>query len=233
MVYHVKLEVYEGPLDLLLYLIKRDEIDIWDIPIAQIAEEYLAYINMMKLLDLGVVGEFLVMAATLMKIKSRMLLPQKEAGEEEEIEDPRSELVEQLLEYEMYKERAKSLEQKEEVQSKLFTRPPVELPTSAVTFEASLFYLLTAFHNVLKEKAPEIVREIEPFKFTLEEKVDQILTRLKKQNKISFSTLFKECISKGELIVTFSALLELIKQQRIRVRQPRLFGEIAVYRVPA
>ena len=233
MVYHVKLEVYEGPLDLLLYLIKRDEIDIWDIPIAQIAEEYLAYINMMKLLDLGVVGEFLVMAATLMKIKSRMLLPQKEAGEEGEIEDPRSELVEQLLEYEMYKERAKSLEQKEEVQSKLFTRPPVELPTSAVTFEASLFDLLTAFHNVLKEKAPEIVREIEPFKFTLEEKVDQILTRLKKQNKISFSTLFKECISKGELIVTFSALLELIKQQRIRVRQPRLFGEIAVYRVPA
>lgn len=232
MAYHVKLEAYEGPLDLLLYLIKRDEVDIWDIPIAQIAGEYLEYINMMKLLDLDMIGEFLVMASTLMKIKSRMLLPQEEAIEEE-IEDPRSELVEQLLEYEMYKERAKTLAEKEEAQSKLFTRPEVEIPPFQPTFEASLFDLLTAFHNVLKEKAPEIVREIEPFKFTLEEKVEEILKRLEKKEKISFSLLFKECLSKGELIVTFLALLELIKQKRVRIRQPRLFGEIAVYRAPA
>jgi segregation and condensation protein A len=230
--YHVKLEAYEGPLDLLLYLIKKDEVDIWDIPTAQITEEYLEYINMMKLLDLDVIGEFLVMASTLMKIKSRMLLPQEE-GIEEEIEDPRSELVEQLLEYEMYKERAKSLAGKEEAQSKLFTRPSVEIPSSQPTFEASLFDLLAAFRNVLKEKAPEIVREIEPFKFTLEEKVEEILKRLEKKDKISFSLLFKECLSKGELIVTFLALLELIKQKRVRIRQPKLFGEIAVYRAPA
>lgn len=232
MAYHVKLEAYEGPLDLLLYLIKKDEVDIWDIPTAQITEEYLEYINMMKLLDLDVIGEFLVMASTLMKIKSRMLLPQEE-GIEEEIEDPRSELVEQLLEYEMYKERAKSLAGKEEAQSKLFTRPSVEIPSSQPTFEASLFDLLAAFRNVLKEKAPEIVREIEPFKFTLEEKVEEILKRLEKKDKISFSLLFKECLSKGELIVTFLALLELIKQKRVRIRQPKLFGEIAVYRAPA
>lgn len=232
MAYHVKLEAYEGPLDLLLYLIKRDEVDIWDIPIAQIAGEYLEYINMMKLLDLDVIGEFLVMAATLMKIKSRMLLPQEEAIEEE-IEDPRSELVEQLLEYEMYKERAKTFKELEETQSKLFTRPPAGIPASEPTFEASLFDLLTAFRNVMKEKAPEIVREIVPFKITLEEKVDQILERLKKKDRISFSLLFKECLSKGELIVTFLALLELIKQRRVRIHQPKLFGEIAVYRAPA
>ncbi|MBA7715120.1 Segregation and condensation protein A [subsurface metagenome] len=232
MAYHVKLEAYEGPLDLLLYLIKKEEVDIWDIPIAQIAGEYLGYINMMKLLDLDVIGEFLVMASTLMKIKSRMLLPQEE-GIEEEIEDPRSELVEQLLEYEMYKERAKTLAEREGAQFKLFTRPPAEIPPSQPTFEASLFDLLTAFHNVLKEKAPEIVREIEPFKITLEEKVEEILKRLEKKDKISFSLLFKECLSKGELIVTFLALLELIKQKRVRIRQPKLFGEIALYRAPA
>jgi len=229
--YHIKLEAYEGPLDLLLYLIKKDEVDIWDIPVSQIAGEYLEYINMMKLLDLNVIGEFLVMASTLMKIKSRMLLPQEETEIGEEIEDPRSELVEQLLEYEMYKERAKTLADREEVQSKFFTRPPAEIPHSQPTFEASLFDLLTAFHNVLKEKAPEIVREIEPFKFTLEEKVEEILKRLEKEDKISFSLLFKECLSKGELIVTFLALLELIKQKRVRIRQPKLFAEISVYPV--
>lgn len=233
MAYHVKLEAYEGPLDLLLYLIKRDEVDIWDIPIAQIAGEYLEYINMMKLLDLDMIGEFLVMASTLIKIKSHMLLPQEETGIEEEIEDPRSELVEQLLEYEMYKERAKTLAEKEEAQSKLFTRPPTEIPSSQPIFEASLFDLLTAFHNVLKEKAPEIVREIEPFKFTLEEKVDQILKRVEKKDKISFSLLFKECLSKGELIVTFLALLELIKQRRVRIHQLKLFDEIAIYKCPS
>ena len=233
MAYHVKLEAYEGPLDLLLYLIKKDEVDIWDIPVSQIAGEYLEYINMMKLLDLNVIGEFLVMASTLMKIKSCMLLPQEETGIGEEIEDPRSELVEQLLEYEMYKEKAKRLAEKEEVQSKFFTRPATEIPHSQPTFEASLFDLLTAFHNVLKEKAPEIVREIEPFKFTLEEKVEEILKRLEKEDKISFSLLFKECLSKGELIVIFLALLELIKQKRVRIRQPKLFAEIAIYRAPA
>ena len=232
MAYHVKLEAYEGPLDLLLYLIKKEEVDIWDIPIAQIAGEYLGYINMMKLLDLDVIGEFLLMASTLMKIKSRMLLPQEE-GIEEEIEDPRSELVEQLLEYEMYKDRAKTLAEREEAQFKLFTRPPTEISPSQPTFEASLFDLLTAFHNVLKEKAPEIVREIEPFKITLEEKVGEILKRLEKKDKLSFSLLFKECLSKGELIVTFLALLELIKQKRVRIRQPKLFAEIAIYRAPA
>jgi len=231
--YHVKLEAYEGPLDLLLYLIKKDEVDIWDIPVSQIAGEYLEYINMMKLLDLNVIGEFLVMASTLMKIKSCMLLPQEETGIGEEIEDPRSELVEQLLEYEMYKERAKTLAEKEEAQSKLFTRPLSEIPSSQATFEASLFDLLTAFHNVLKEKTPEIVREIEPFKFTLEEKVEEILKRLEKEDRISFSLLFKECLSKGELIVTFLALLELIKQKRVRIRQPKLFAEISVYKCPA
>ncbi len=230
MAYHVKLKAYEGPLDLLLYLIKKNEVDIWDIPIAQIAGEYLEYINMMKLLDLDVVGEFLVMASTLMKIKSQMLLPQEEAIEEETLPDPRSELVEQLLEYEMYKERAKTFKEWEEAQSKLFTRPEVEVPSSEPTFAASLFDLLTAFRNLLKEKAPEIVKEMAPFKITLEEKVDQILKRLEKKDKISFSLLFKECLSKGELVVTFLALLELIKQKRVRVRQPKLFGEIAVYR---
>ena len=232
MAYHVKLKAYEGPLDLLLYLIKKNEVDIWDIPIAQIAGEYLEYINMMKLLDLDVVGEFLVMASTLMKIKSQMLLPQEEAIEEETLPDPRSELVEQLLEYEMYKERAKTFKEWEEAQSKLFTRPEVEVPSSEPTFAASLFDLLTAFRNLLKEKAPEIVKEMAPFKITLEEKVDQILKRLEKKDKISFSLLFKECLSKGELVVTFLALLELIKQKRVRVRQPKLFGEIAVYLSP-
>ena len=231
--YHVKLEAYEGPLDLLLYLIKKNEVDIWDIPIAQIAGEYLEYINMMKLLDLDVIGEFLVMASTLMKIKSRMLLPQEEEAIEEEIEDPRSELVEQLLEYEMYKEGAKTLAEKEKSQSKFFTRPPAEIPPSQPTFEASLFDLLTAFRNVLKTKAPEIVREIVPFRFTLEEKVEEIIERLKRKAKISFSLLFKECLSKGELIITFLALLELIKQKRVGIRQPKLFAEIAIYKCSA
>lgn len=236
MSYKVRLELFEGPLDLLLYLVKKDHLNICDIPIAQVTEQYLQYLNLIQLLDLNIAGEFLVMAATLMQIKSRMLLPLEEAQGQEEEEDPRDELVKRLLEYEKFKEIACDLRQKEEEQREVFKRPNLETikelkaENQEVYFEASIFDLLNAFSQALKDIPKELFYEVIKDEFTIEEKVHQILHLLLTFPSVSISELFGKAKNKIEIIVTFLAILELIRLKEIIARQKDLFAQIEITR---
>lgn len=233
MSYKVKLEVFEGPLDLLLYLIKKEEINVHDIPITRITEQYLEYLNLMQLLDLDIAGEFLVMAATLMQIKSKMLLPPEEQPQEEEEEDPRAELVKRLLEYKKFKEAASNLAQLESERGNLFTRQPQTLELDAGDspfFEASLFDLISAFSKVLKELPRETFHQIIKDEFTVAEKVHEIFHLLVQESVIYFSQLFRKAKHKIEAITIFLALLELIRLKEVVIRQSALFGDIEVRR---
>lgn len=233
MTYKVKLEVFEGPLDLLLYLIKKDEIDIYDIPIANITDQYLEYMDLMRMLDLNIAGEFLVMAATLMHIKSRMLLPPDEQPqEEEEIQDPRAELVKKLLEYKKFKEAAGQLQNMEAKRKELFIRQPQEGPEqeNVEYFEASLFDLISAFSVVLKEVPKQKFYQIIKDEVTVEEKVHYIFHLLVTKPVLYFVNLFREARSKMEIVTTFLAVLELIRLKEILVVQKELFGPIEIIR---
>lgn len=238
--YKVKLEVFEGPLDLLLYLIKKEEVDIYDIPIERITNQYMEYLSLMQLLNLEVAGEFLVMAATLMYIKSRMLLPEDQQvtdTETEEGEDPRWELIRQLVEYKKFKDAASQLARREEEQSRMFPRRvgddiPVEPTDDKPLAEVSIFDLINAFNEVLKKaSAREEFREIVEERFTVSDKIEEILYSLRTQARVRFKELFSETASRTEIVVTFLALLELIRLKRLRVRQEGAFGEINVLRV--
>jgi len=232
MSYKVKLDVFEGPLDLLLYLIKKNEIDIYDIPIAVITEQYLEYLELMRMLDLNIAGEFLVIAATLIHIKSKMLLPpdEKELFPEEE-EDPREELVRRLVEYKKFKEVAGILQDLEGQRKKMFTRDiPFEVEPGEVFFEASLFDLITAFTRVLKDVPKDIFQEIIKDEFTVEQKVHDLLHRLVTTPAISLFELFKNSKNKTEIIATFLAVLELIRLKEIIVVQNQNFSDIEIIR---
>ena len=235
MSYQVKLDIFEGPLDLLLYLIKKSELDIYNIPIAQITDQYLAYLELMEALDLNVAGEFIVMAATLMQIKSQMLLPPETLpAQEQEEEDPREALVRQLLEYQRFKAAANSLSELAARQQTHFRRPvDGALPVAAEAgeepfFEASLFDLLTAFSKVLKEIPKETFYQIIKESFTVEEKVQFLRDLVRQQGQVSFHELFGPGRSKLEMIATFLAVLELIRQRAIQARQTDIFGEIVI-----
>jgi segregation and condensation protein A len=235
MSYKIKLELFEGPLDLLLYLVKRDQLNIYDIPIATVTEQYLAYLELMKYLDLNIAGEFLVMAATLMQIKSKMLLPAQETEQtEEEQVDPREELVRQLLEYERFKEIAEELRKKEQNQQDIFKRPKLkesEIPDEAPAyFEASIFDLITAFSKALEETPKDLFYSVIKDEFTLEEKIHDILHLLLLRAAASLTELFTQAKDKMEIIVTFLAILELIRLKEIIARQKELFGEIEIVR---
>lgn len=232
MSYKVKLEVFEGPLDLLLYLIKKNEIDIYDIPVAEITEQYLEYLELMRMLDLNIAGEFLVMAATLIHIKSKMLLPpeEKELLPEEE-EDPREELVRRLLEYKKFKEVAGVLQDLEGQRKKMFTRDAVfETESGEVFFEANLFDLITALTRVLKDIPKDLFHEIIKDEFTVEQKVHDLLHMFVTAPVLYLSELFKKAKNKIEIIVTFLAILELIRLKEIMIVQKQSFGEIEVVR---
>lgn len=234
MSYKVKLEIFEGPLDLLFYLIKKEEIDIYNIPIAKITEQYLEYLELMKLLDLNIAGEFLVMAATLMHIKSKMLLPPVE-GEEEmpEEEDPMEELVRRLLEYKKFKEAAAQLCQKGLRQKDFFGRgaPPLESDANGEEyFEASLFDLISAFTKVIKDVPEQLFHEVIKDEFTVDEKIHDIFHLLVANPVLSLNRLFSEAKSKLEIITTFLAVLELMRLKEITVKQSRTFGEIIIER---
>lgn len=232
MSYKVKLEVFEGPLDLLLYLIKKSEIDIYDIPIASITEQYLEYLELMRMLDLNIAGEFLVMAATLIHIKSKMLLPpeEKEILPEEE-EDPREELVRRLLEYRKFKEVAGVLQNLEGQRREMFTRTSVfEIDSGEKFFEASLFDLITALTRVLKDVPREVFQEIVKDEFTVEEKIHDLLHMLVKTPVVFLSGLFKTAKNKTEIIAIFLAVLELIRMKEILVAQKQSFDEIEIIR---
>ncbi|MBL7157154.1 MAG: segregation/condensation protein A [Candidatus Omnitrophica bacterium] len=237
MTYKVQLPVFEGPLDLLLYLIKKDEINISDIPIAKITNQYLEYLEVMKLLDLEIAGEFILMAATLMHIKSKMLLPLEEKEEEAEEElDPREELVKKLLEYRKFKEAADSLKDIQARQRDSFTRLPggekPQLEDEDSYFETSLFDLITAFSKVLKEIPKDAFHKIVEDEFTVSDKIHDIFHLLVDKPVIYFSELFKNARGKVEIVAIFLALLELVKLKEVIVKQKDSFGEIEVTRNP-
>ena len=234
MSYKVKLDVFEGPLDLLLYLIKKSELDIYDIPISEITEQYLEYLELMRMLDLNIAGEFLVMAATLIHIKSKMLLPpeEKEILPEEE-EDPREELIRRLLEYKRFKEVAGVLQDMEGQRKKMFTRSAggdIELGPQDKFFEASLFDLISAFTRVLKDVPKEVFQEIIKDEFTVEQKVHDLLHMLVEKPSLYLTEIFKKAKNKLEIIATFLAVLELIRLKEIVVVQNKSFDDIEVIR---
>jgi segregation and condensation protein A len=233
--YKVKLEVFEGPLDLLLYLIKKDELDIYDIPIESITKQYLEYLQMFKILDLDIAGEFVVMAANLIYIKSRSLLPvhQQPPDEAAEEEDPRWELVRQLIEYKKFKDAAGHLQQREIAQENLFSRVPEkpEFQAERPLGEVSIFDLINAFQNVLKRiDKKEDLREIFEENFTVSDKIDLIVKMMTTGVSLKFSELFATAASRTEIVVTFLALLELIRLKQLRVKQSEELGEIEISR---
>lgn len=232
MTYQVKLGIFEGPLDLLLHLIEENKIDIYDIPIARITNEYLAYLASTPQLDLDGAGEFLLMAATLIHIKSQMLLPKEEGEEEPLAEDPRTPLVERLLEYKRFKEAARQLAALEERQQLIYVRDgfgggtgpggPLAIP---------LLDLLVAFREVLRRTSETPDLPIEPEEIRLEERMAYLLDRLSRESPLPFSSLFHDERRRLAVIVTFLALLELLRQGRVRARQAVPFGEIMLSRV--
>src|SRR5499426_1704810 len=203
--YRVKLEIFEGPLDLLLYLIRKDEIDICDIPIAHITEQYLAYLELMQELDISLAGDFLVMASTLIYIKSKMLLPPDPQleGEEDLNEDPRAELVERLLEYQKFKEAANLLYSRGEIEAACYTRGEIETDTNNPEISATLFDLLRVFREALKRAESAIEMEIHRDEMTMAEKIAQIIELLARREELNVCELFELARSKRELILTF------------------------------
>jgi segregation and condensation protein A len=227
----VRLARFEGPLDLLLHLIKRDEIDIYDIPISHITQQFLAYIELMRALNLEVAGEFLVMAATLMRIKAKMLLPLPAVGEEEEEGDPREELVQRLLEYRQFKEAAETLKGHEAERRLLFERgmvPGEEEAGLLPLAPATLFDLLDALNRVLARVPEAAVYEVQGELYDVEDKMSVIAVAVAEQGSVPFIRLLERCRGRAEMIVTFMALLELIKLGQVNVVQEELFGEILV-----
>ncbi|MGE0267684.1 MAG: ScpA family protein [Candidatus Omnitrophota bacterium] len=237
MSYRLRLEIFEGPLDLLLYLIKKNDIDIKDIPIVKVTEQYMEYIDMMKLLDLDIVGDFLVMAATLIQIKSRMLLPPDPVEEGEEELDPRDELARRLLEYQRFKEIAETLEDHEILRKDFYPRGMDEESkqqlldeSKEVFFEANLFDLINAFTEALKKTPEEIIHEIIKEEYTVEDKIHYILHELLNKERISVVAMFRACNSKPEIIISFIAILELIRLKEIKAFQYENFGDIEIQR---
>ena len=236
--YQIKIDAFEGPLDLLLHLIRKHEVDIYDIPIALITEQYLAYLGLMEEMDLDVAGEFLVMAATLIHIKSRTLLPRPDPTQEDaEAEDPREALVRRLLEHQKYKAAAGLLRDRETLRGAQFGRPDVSVANAAgdayePEFEVDLFSLMAAFRGVLErasKRPPPMV--LPPDQISIEDRMHQLLDRLSETEACGFEDLFTDGDgSRPFMIVTFLALLEMIRLKVIRVFQAGSFGAIRVYK---
>ena len=232
MSYKLRLDSFEGPLDLLLHLIRLNEIDIYDIPIASITDQYIEYLEMMRELDLELASEFLLMAATLMEIKSRMLLP---AGpdEEEMEEDPRFELLEQILEYKKFKELSGNLGERARTEGEVFQRnfkEEIDMETGEPLLEASTFELLQAFKKVLEYAEGESFSEITLEEVSIEEKMEELRSRLKEKSNMLLDEIFEgQAKTKSTLIVTFLALLELIRLKEVAARQKKQFDKIRLF----
>jgi segregation and condensation protein A len=233
--YPVRLQNFEGPLDLLLHLIKKHEVNIYDIPIALITQQYLEYLELMKELNLDIAGEFLVMAATLIHIKSRMLLPRPDPAQEDPQEDPREALMRRLLEHQRFKAAAELLHEREIQRSAQWLRPDDrvasvvgELPEPEV--DVDLFSLMAAFRQVLDRarQRPKVV--LPPEQISIEERISQLLARLSETEACGFEDLFADVQSRSGMIVTFLALLEMIRLKLVRVFQQGNFGAIRVYK---
>jgi segregation and condensation protein A len=238
--YKVQFEVFEGPLDLLLYLIKKEEVDIYEVNLTKLATQFITYIDLMREFDLEVAGEFLVMASTLMYIKSRELLPvdqQVVVEGEEEGEDPRWELIRQLVEYKKFKDAAVQLQTFEARQENIFPRLPGKLEfesfTPVVKPDVSIFDLLNAVNGVLQrfKKREGDARDIFEDKWTVSEKIEFILKILAERGSVRFAELFESAANRSEVICTFLALLELIRLKQLICVQPEPFAEIEISRV--
>lgn len=233
--YPVRLINFEGPLDLLLHLIKKHELDIYDIPISLVTQQYLEYLDLMQEVNLDVAGEFLVMAATLIHIKSRMLLPRPDPTQEDPEEDPREALVRRLLEHQRFKAAAELLHEKEIQRSAMWHRPDGrvaevvgEAPEPEV--EVDLFSLVTAFRQVLDRVRARPQVTLPPEQIPIETRIEQLLARLSETEAFGFEDLFADVQTRAGMIVTFLALLEMIRLKTIRVFQQGAFGPIRVYK---
>jgi segregation and condensation protein A len=227
----IRLDGFEGPLDLLLHLLKKEEIDIRNIPIARITEQYLEYLQLMKDLNINVAGEWLLMAATLIHIKSRMLLPPDPvaAPADDAQEDPRTELVYQLLEHQKFKNAAQMLYTREEVENAVWNRPPSEiLEGEPDVIAVTLWDLLRAFHDIVKRFEADRTMELGGEEVSIEEKIAEVRRLLLVHDSLLFSSFFVRVTSKRHLIVTFLALLELVRLHEIWLYQERAFDEIQI-----
>jgi segregation and condensation protein A len=229
--YNIKLEIFEGPLDLLLHLIRKNEVDIFDIPISLITDQYLDYIDMMKALNINVAGDFLVMASTLIHIKSRLLLPEK--NEDGEDEDPREELTRPLLEYMQFRELAGELAEREVLDRDVFQRRPdkdfsADFESEEQQIEVNLFQLMDAFKRILESNIPEAEITFRAEHYSINDKISYILDILKENQSVYFKTLFAEDRTLAEFVITFLAVLELVHMGLIRVYQPSVDSDILI-----
>ncbi len=232
--YRVKLDIFEGPFDLLLFLIRKNEVDIYDIPISEITEQFLGYIGALELLDLNVAGDFIEMVAILMHIKARLLLPKPEI-EGEDPEDPRLELVERLIEYKRFKEASYELDDLEEKRQKLYPRKyfdylPLQEEISDEEFleKVNLFDLMVAFKKAIDAMPKVTYHEVRKIEVTVEEQSEYILNQLKSKKVLLFQDLMREFKEKIVLIVTFVSLLELVRNGKVIVRQSKVFDDIRI-----
>jgi len=217
---------FEGPLDLLLYLIRQEQVNIYDIPIARITDEYLRYLNLMQELDLTVAGDFLVMAAQLIELKSRMLLPRDPLAEEEEVLDPRAELVNRLLEHEKFKAAAEMLWSRATVERAVFKRAEIETDTNNPEVSVGLFDLLRVFQEILARHKEEILLEIEREEVSMAEMIERLRNMVRSAGELNVMKFFERSTSRRELVVAFLAILELVRLSEITLIQRKTFGEI-------
>lgn len=225
----VKIGDFAGPLDLLLFLIKQEQANIFDIPIARITAKYLEYIRLMKRLDIAIAADFLVMAATLIEIKSKMLLPRDPSiAEDEEIEDPRKELVDRLLEYEKFKAAAGMLYERSTIEQAVFKRAPIESDENNTEVDASIFDLFSVFQKIVARHTEEIKMEIHREEVSLADMIREIKRRIFEEKEVNLITLFEETRSKSELVTAFIAVLEIVRTESVKIIQRKTFGDIII-----
>src|SRR5713226_5981888 len=222
----ITLGEFEGPLDLLLYLIRQEQVNIYDIPIARITDEYLRYLNLMQELDLTVAGDFLVMAAQLIELKSRMLLPRDPLAEEEELIDPRTELVDRLLEHQKFKAAAEVLWSRATVERAVFTRAELETDKTNPEVAVGLFDLLTVFQEILARHKEEVLMEIEREEVTMADMIERLRNMVRSAGEVNLRNFFERTQSRRELVVAFLSVLELVRMEEIALVQRETFGEI-------
>ncbi|MDX1952763.1 MAG: segregation/condensation protein A [Verrucomicrobiota bacterium] len=232
----VQLEIFEGPLDLLLYLVKKEEVDIYQVNLTRIATQFIEYVDVMREMDLDIAGDFLVMASTLMYIKSRELLPVEQQAQvegEEDENDPRWELIRQLVEYKKFKDAAAQLQSLESAQEEIFARvaakPEFASDALPARLEVTIFDLVNAVSAILKRhSARSTTRDLFEDRWSVSEKIEHLVSRIKEGTVIKFSELFEQATSRAEVVVTFLALLELIRMKQLRITQPEPFSEIEI-----
>ncbi len=230
----IKLGEFAGPLDLLLYLIRQEQANIFDIPIATITDEYLKYVRLMKRLDIAVAADFIVMAAQLIEIKSKMLLPRDpNVEDEDEIEDPRQELVDRLLEYEKYKSAAEMLYEKTTIEQAVFSRGKIESDEHNAEISATVFDLITIFQKIVARQKDEIQMEIHREEISLADMIKSLRKRIFDAGELSVLDFFEEMHNRRELVTAFIAVLEIVRTETVKLVQKTTFGDIVLRKVEA